>query len=74
MVIPKDLRKRYGLEAGRTVEIIPLPDGVSIVPQQRTRRFVRNGPLLAIDTGSETARLEDFDVDRLREERLRSAE
>jgi AbrB family looped-hinge helix DNA binding protein len=70
IVIPKELRRRYGLESGRTVEIVPLPDGVSIVPERRDRRFVQHGPILCIDTGAGPADLGDFDIDRLREEHL----
>ena len=70
VVIPKALRERYGFSEGTAVRIIPLPDGVSIVAQRRERRFIRRGPILCIDTGAETARLEDFDLDRLRREHL----
>lgn len=70
VVIPKALRERYGFGRGKPVQIIPLPDGVSIVPQQPQRRFIRRGPILCIDTGTQTAGLEEFDVDRLRDEHL----
>ena len=72
IVIPKELRLRYGLEAGRAVEIIPLPDGVSIVPELAERRFVRRGPLLTIDTGAGIAPMDEFDVARVRDGHLRS--
>jgi len=74
VVIPKDLRKRYGLERGTVVQIVPLPDGVSIVPERRQRRFVRRGPILTIETGVMEAVLDQFDVDDLRDERLRAAD
>ena len=70
IVIPKALRDRYGFDRGKTVQIIPLHDGVSIVPEQRQRRFLKLGPILAIDTGTDSARLEDFDVDQLRNSHL----
>jgi AbrB family looped-hinge helix DNA binding protein len=72
IVIPKGLRKRYGMERGTLVQIVPLPDGVSIVPERRPRRFVRRGPILTIDTGAGEATLEQFDVSDPREERLES--
>ncbi len=72
IVIPKELRDRYGLRKGRTVTIIPLPDGVSIVPELAERRFIRNGPLLSIETGLGIAPLSDFDVERIRDEQLNS--
>ena len=72
IVIPKALRERYGMDEGRVVTIVPLPDGVSIIPEQAPRRFVRQGPILAIDTGSGEAPMEVFDVDRVRDEHLRS--
>jgi AbrB family looped-hinge helix DNA binding protein len=72
IVIPKELRLRYGLEKGRAVEIVPLPDGVSIVPELAERHFVRRGPLLTIDTGAGIASMNEFDVDRLRDRHLRS--
>ena len=33
IVIPKELRDRYGLKKGRAVSFVPLPDGVCIVPE-----------------------------------------
>jgi len=72
VVIPKDLRKRYGLERGTVVQIVPLPDGVSIVPERRKRRFVPRGPILTIDTGTAEASLDQFDLNDLRDERLAS--
>ena len=72
IVIPKELRDRYGLKKGRVVSIVPLADGISIVPELSERRFIRNGPLLSIDTGSAAASLADFDVDRVRDEHLGS--
>jgi AbrB family looped-hinge helix DNA binding protein len=72
VVIPKELRRRYGLDAGRSVRIVPLPDGVSIIPELHERRFVRHGPVLAIEMGGGSARPEEFDIDRLRDDRLGS--
>jgi AbrB family looped-hinge helix DNA binding protein len=70
IVIPKRLRERYGFATGGAVSIVPLPDGISIIPELPERRFIRNGPILSIATGNGTASLSDFDVDRLREEHL----
>jgi AbrB family looped-hinge helix DNA binding protein len=70
IVIPKELRDRYGLQKGSVVSIVPLPDGVSIVPERTERRFIRRGPLLTIDTGAGPAAADDFDMDRLRDEQL----
>jgi AbrB family looped-hinge helix DNA binding protein len=72
VVIPKELRRRYGLERGTVVQIVPMPDGVSIVPERRQRRFVRRGPILTIDTGAGEATPEQFEVDSLRDEQLAS--
>lgn len=72
VVIPKELRRRYGLERGTVVQIVPMPDGVCIVPERRQRRFVRRGPILTIDTGAGEATLEQFEVDSLRDEQLAS--
>jgi len=57
IVIPKELRERYGFDRGTPLRIIPLPDGVSIVAEQRERRFIRIGPVLAIDTGADSFRI-----------------
>jgi hypothetical protein len=43
-----------------------MPDGVSIVPERSERRFIRRGAILAIRTGSKAARLEEFEIERLR--------
>jgi AbrB family looped-hinge helix DNA binding protein len=72
IVIPKELRERYGFDRGTPLQIIPLPDGVSIVAEQRERRFIRIGPVLAIDTGADSGRIDEFDIDRLRDKRLDS--
>ena len=70
IVIPKELRRRYGFDRGTPVEIIPMPDGVSIVAQASARRFIRRGPILCIDTGAGPAAADVFDVDPLRDEHL----
>ena len=72
IVIPKELRERYGFDRGTPLRIIPLPDGVSIVAEQRERRFIRIGPILAIDTGDDSTRIDEFDIDRLRNNQLDS--
>jgi bifunctional DNA-binding transcriptional regulator/antitoxin component of YhaV-PrlF toxin-antitoxin module len=72
IVIPKELRERYGFDRGIPLRIIPLPDGVSIVAEQRERRFIRIGPILAIETGVDSARIDEFDIDRLRDNQLDS--
>jgi bifunctional DNA-binding transcriptional regulator/antitoxin component of YhaV-PrlF toxin-antitoxin module len=71
-VIPKELRIRYGFEKGRAVSIVPLPNGISILPELTERRFIKRGPLLAIDTGTGIAPVEEFDLDRVRDGHLRS--
>jgi AbrB family looped-hinge helix DNA binding protein len=71
LVIPKPLRERYGLESGQRVRLIAGDEGVTIVPDRPKRRFVRYGPILAIDTGGEVGTLSDFDVSRIREEHLK---
>ena len=70
LVIPKELRDRYGLDEGTDVEIIAVPDGITLVPTRAERRFVRKGRVLAIETGGEKAPADAFDVDRLRAEQL----
>jgi AbrB family looped-hinge helix DNA binding protein len=74
VVIPKELRQRYGMEKGTVVTIVALPDGVSIVPERKRRRFVRRGPILSIDTGGAEATAAQFDLDSLREEHLDQAD
>jgi AbrB family looped-hinge helix DNA binding protein len=70
LVIPKELRKRYGFESGQQIRIFPGSEGVTLVPERSNRRFVKCGPILTIDTGVETAHLEDFDVSTLRKAHL----
>jgi AbrB family looped-hinge helix DNA binding protein len=64
LVMPKELRERYGLEAGTGVEVIAVPDGITLVPTRSERRVVRTGRVVAIDTGATQAPAEIFDVDR----------
>lgn len=68
IVIPKELRNRYGIDTGCEVQIIPMPDGISIVPVQTKRRLVRQGHVIAIDTGSEVAEMDIFQVTKVRSE------
>ena len=70
LVIPKDLRERYGFHEGTEVEIIAVPDGIALVPSRSERRLVRVGRVVAIDTGAGKAPADAFDVDRARAERL----
>lgn len=70
LVIPKELRDRYGLEPGTEVEIVPVPDGITLVPARTEHRVVRQGRVVAIDTGARTAPASLFDVERLRSEHL----
>ena len=72
IVIPKELRERYGLTPDREVHIIPLPDGISLIPARSKRRIIRKGRITAIDTGADTATLDLFDVSRLRDEHFNS--
>jgi len=66
LVIPKELRKRYGFNSGQRIQIYPGAEGITLVPERRNRRFIKCGPILTIDTGVDTATLEDFDVSALR--------
>jgi AbrB family looped-hinge helix DNA binding protein len=71
VVIPKELRDRYGLGPGAEIEIVALPDGVALIPKQETeRRVVRRGKVVAIDTGAGVAPAEIFDVSPARSESL----
>ena len=67
LVIPKKLRKLYGLEPGRRVRLVPGEKGVTLVPERPRRRFIKRGPILTIDTGAGTAPIDIFDVSALRE-------
>ena len=70
LVIPKKLRKLYGLESGRRVRLVPGEKGVTLVPERPRRRFIKRGPILTIDTGAGTAPIDIFDVSALRENHL----
>ena len=66
VVIPKPLRERYRFEKGTEVEIVTIPDGITLVPVRPKRRIVRRGRIAAVDTGAGTAAAEVFAVDRVR--------
>jgi AbrB family looped-hinge helix DNA binding protein len=70
IVIPKELRKRYGFESGQQIRIVPGPEGVTLVPERTNHRFIKYGPIFTIDTGTKTAPFEDFDVSALRKNHL----
>ena len=70
LVIPKELRKRYGFESGQRIRLIPGAEGVTLVPERTHRQFIKCGPILTIDTGVGTAPIEAFDVSGLRKDHL----
>ena len=70
IVIPKELRKQFGLESGQRVRLIPVSEGVTIVPEHPRRRFIKRGPILTIDTGAGTAEIDVFDISPLREKQF----
>ncbi len=70
LVIPKALRERYGFEAGVEIEIVTVPDGITLVPAAPARRFVRRGRVVAVDTGAGPAPAEIFAVDHIRTRHL----
>ena len=73
LVIPKELRDRYGLEEGTEIEVIPVPDGLTLVPTRTERRIVRRGRVVAIETGAGVAPSEAFEADHARLDRLERA-
>ncbi len=74
LVIPKELRKRYGFQPGKRIRLIAGAEGVTLVPEIPRRRFIKRGPILTIDTGKETASEDVFNVTALREEHFKEKE
>ena len=70
LVIPKDLRKKYGLEPGQRVRILPGAMGATLEPEHPYRRFIKHGPILTVDTGAGKAPMDAFDVSVMRENHL----
>ena len=70
VLIPKEMRQRFGLESGQRVRLVPGSAGVTLVPERPQRRFVKRGPILTIDTGCGSAPIDIFDVSELRENHL----
>ena len=66
LVIPKPLRERYRFEPGAEVEIVTIPDGITLVPVMPKRRIIRRGRITAVDTGANTASAETFAVAHVR--------
>ena len=66
LVIPKPLRERYRFEPGVEIEIVTIPDGLTLLPVMPKRRIIRRGRITAVDTGVGTASAEIFSVDRVR--------
>ena len=66
LVIPKPLRERYRFEPGAEVEIVTIPDGITLVPVMPKHRIVRRGRIAAVDTGAGAASAEIFAVDGVR--------
>lgn len=70
IVVPIEIRRQYGLEEGSEVEIIPIPDGISIVPIRPKHRLERVGRIVAIKTDEEIADIDVFDISKHREHYL----
>ncbi len=60
----------YGLDEGTEVELVAVPDGITLIPARAERRIVRRGRVVAIDTGAGPGTVETFAVDHIRENRL----
>jgi len=71
LLIPKEMRQRFGLESGQRVRLVPGTEGVTLVPERPQRRFIKRGPILTIDTGGGAAPIDLFDVSKLRENHLK---
>ena len=71
LVIPIELRKRYGFKSGQKVMFVPSKDGVTLIPDHPKKRFKKRGPILTIDTGAGVAPLKSFEVSDLRENHLK---
>lgn len=61
-MIPKRFRDWYGLSPGETVKFVAGDEGLTIVQERSSRRFIQRIPLLAIETGPTRAPFEAFDV------------
>jgi len=70
LVIPKPLRKQYAMDPGQTILFVEESEGLLITAEQSPRRFIKEGPITAIDTGAGTAPSSLFDVSEVREEHL----
>ena len=50
------------------IELVPVPDGITLVPSRTEHRVVRRGRVVAIDTGAAVAPAELFNVSSVRSE------
>ena len=66
LVIPKPLRERYRFDPGVEIEIVTLPQGITLLPVVPQRRIVRRGRITAVDIGAGTASTEVFSIDCVR--------
>ncbi|MCG8481534.1 MAG: AbrB/MazE/SpoVT family DNA-binding domain-containing protein [Spirochaetales bacterium] len=70
LVIPKEFRDRYGFREGEPIEIIAVPDGITLIPSRSERKIVKRGRVVAIDTGAERAPTEIFAVNYIRSDQF----
>ena len=66
VVISQPLRERYRFETGTEVEIVTVPDGITLGARQAQAANRTARRIAAVDTGAGTAAAEIFAVDRVR--------
>ena len=70
LVIPQELRNRFGMTSGSDVEMVAMPDGIFLGPVRLERKVVRRGRITAIDAGAGAAPAEVFGTAAMRSEQL----
>ena len=70
-VLPKWIRDKFDFNPGQKIKLIETEIGIVIAPVlPKKRKYIKNGLILSIDTGSGEASNFDFDIENYRKKNI----
>ncbi len=70
-VLPKWIRDKFDFNSGQKIKLTETESGIFIAPVlPKKRKYIKNGLILSIDTGSGQASNSDFNIENFREKNI----